>query len=259
MLRLVVFFLGFIGYCFSAPSIGLTNLYYSPNADIINKPVGSGPNESQIAPTIARFNKIVIDDIMQQLSVFQIQLKQTLNESGEFSTFDATPTINDWISKNPRLLAKLEEESKVVETDTSPMTKGQKSFESSVSKKNGSGNDNMVHLSPNGKLILIGWVNKIKANEIRQEFQGTSKTSVIYNLNIEVNYKLVDYDTKQVITQFVAAGHAGIARILPTSIKTLSMNAEDNANSVATDSINSLLFSVKHGLLIKEDMGVIPK
>ena len=254
------FLLGFllltVNLCFAVANIGLTKLYYLSNESFSNNPVPSTLVESGTVPNITRLNAVVINSIQQQLNTFPVSLKQTLAESGSFNVYDATPLLNTWSAKNPRLLTKWEYESVTQEAEEIAADKVSGSKNSSAKT---SGTQVKSVSAGSGNYILIGWVSSIKANQVRQVFPETSKTSVLYNLNIEINYKVVDVDTQEVITQFVAAGHGGFARIIPTNLNKNTSETFETSKAVVADCLSTLLLSVKHGLMIRQDLGILPK
>lgn len=238
-------------------NIGVTTLFYSNQSDFSNHPIGSTPLESGVIPLMQKVNKAVTTKVQTRLAYFTPSLKKTLTESGAFNIFDAESTILKWNTDNTRLIYNWERESVTSDTEDAAAEK----ISADVESKSHSKTNSMIkpRTAPSGKYILIGWITLIKANEVRQIFpRDNSKTSVLYNLNIEVSYKIIDYDTKEVITQFVAAGHGGIGRVVPTNINH-PVNLDDVANDVVDSAISSLLVSVKHGLLLKQDLGLLPK
>ena len=257
MRLLLGFILLAVNLCFAVPSIGLTKLYYLSNESFVNNPIPSTSVESGTIPNIIRVNAVVINSVQQQLNTFPVSLQRTLAESGSFNVYDATPMLNLWSAKNPRLISKWEYESLTQEAEEDAADKVSSGKDASSVKKPGQAAKYPAVGS--GNYVLIGWVSFIKADQIRQPFPETNKTSVLYNLNIEIKYKVIDADTQQIITQFVAAGLGGFARIIPTSLNKNTSETYETSSTVVADCLSSLLISIKHGLLIKQDLGILPK
>ncbi|MBP9743218.1 MAG: hypothetical protein KBD37_07670 [Burkholderiales bacterium] len=237
----------------AAANIGIIPLFYGSNSNFTNNPTASTPIESGVLPLMFKINKMVTSKVQIRLAYFTPLLKNNLIKSGRFNVFDAESTVMKWNLADSRLIYRWEQESVSSDTEDAAAEKISAASESSTKTL-----ITPVHSSSN-KYILIGWVNVIKANEIRQKYPvDPNYTSVLYNLNIEINYKIIDYDTREVITQFVAAGHGGIGRIVPTNINH-PVNAEDFSNDVVNRAINSLISSIEHGLLVKQDLGLLPQ
>lgn len=240
-------------YGIAAANIGITPLFYGSSSNFSNNPVASTPIESGVLPLMVKINKVVTSKVQIRLAYFTPLLKKNLMKSGQFSVFDAESTVMQWNTADSRLIYKWEQESVSSDTEDAAAEKINSATESKTQTI-----VTQAH-SPINKYILIGWVTLIKADEIRQTYPvDSTHTSVLYNLNIEINYKIVDCDTREVITQFVAAGHGGIGRIVPTNIHH-PVNAEDFSNDVVNRAINSLISSIEHGLLVKQDLGLLPK
>lgn len=251
--QILVFILVFIAsISVATTNIGMTALMYGSKSNFSNTPVAQTAVESGVLPLMAKVNTMIIGKMQVRLANFQPKLSEEMAESDTIKVFDAESTVIAWNRADPQLLARLEVESIVLNDQDDA-----NSVESNASKKKNTSNVISKSRLKSDKYILLGWITSIKANEIRQVFPGTTKTSVLYNLDIEVHYQIVDYYTKNVVSSFVAAGHGGIARIVPTNVNhkidpEIGDNAVDNA-------IISLRRSVKHGLLTKQELDILPK
>jgi hypothetical protein len=245
MRRYLVLILFLVKICAAVTSIGITDLYYPSVGSFSSNPIPKSSAESNVLTVETKFNQLVISQIKTQIITVTPLLKKTLLESGTFNVFDGNNILSSWITSESGLIRSWEYESDSVDMQITDK----------VATESG-----MIirprHTS--NKYILVGWITAINAHEVKEVFPGTTKSSLLYSLNIEVKYKLIDVDSKEVVTQFVAAGHGGSARIFPSNLMHVSHNATQATGDIVDEAINSLVISVKHGLLIKQSLGMLP-
>ena len=229
-----------VGYAYAAPIVGTTQLTYAKNAIVTEScalqttPPETPQSHPDTLPTCAG-SKSILSQVKLQLTQLQPRINQQLNESGQFSAFNAESIVASWQRKNPNFLSALEMQS------------------------NPSFNESSAHVNhiktPNISYVLLGWIKAIKVSEERATIMDTGKVSILYSIDIIIDYKVINQNTRALVTEFVAMGHGGIARIMADSSTQLTFNTETMINNA----IGSLTVSVKHGLLIKQSQGIILK
>ena len=239
---LVLIFIS-IKMCSAVNSIGITTLFYPSSSE--SQSISISSSESNLTDIERKFNQVMITQIKTQIPKITPLLKQTLIESGTFNVFDGNKTLSNWGALESGLITKWQLESSSLEMqviDNMALESDTKVKSSNISNK----------------YLLIGFIKSIDAHEVKQVFSGTTNTSILYSLNIEITYKLIDMDTKEVFSDFIATGHGGFARIISTNFTHMSQTPENVSDDIINDAINSLVINVKHGLLVKEGLGVMP-
>ncbi|HLX52476.1 MAG TPA: hypothetical protein VKR58_00950, partial [Aquella sp.] len=88
----------------AAPSIGTTPLLYGDNnaSDVIMSKL----DETKIGDPTTKLGvrRIILSEIVHQMSGFQSILDKTLTESGSYVVYDAKPILQNWKNTNPKLL-----------------------------------------------------------------------------------------------------------------------------------------------------------
>ncbi len=222
-------------YVNAVPSIGITNILYASSDSFQNIPHPTTPIESSTVEAIVKFNTTVIQILRTELADLNPKLQAKLSESGTFITYNAESRVMALKAIEPQLLRRWEVESTIYAGEESPVNK--LTSDKSTIKS--------------GSYILIGWVTYIDAHVDKQLIAGTDKKSILYNLDVQVKYKLFDNNTKQEVAEFEAKGHGGYATIVPANA---TINHYDPAVPVK-NAISSLVGSVQHGLLIKQSRG----
>lgn len=239
MLRYLLLIFIYIKMCSAITSIGISSLYYPS----VNESSIISVSESGLSDTEDKFNQLMISQVKTKIITVKSLLNQTLMESRAFTIFDGDKTISSWNATESNLLASWEYES-----DTS----GLQEESGPESLASGAG------IKPlESRYLLVGFIKSISVNEAKQIFPGAPNLSILYSLNIEIRYKLIDMNNKKVLIHFIAAGHGGIARIISSDMTVISQKQLAISNDIVTEAINSLVLSVKHGLLIKQSLGVI--
>ena len=231
----------FIKICLAQTSIGVTNLYYSSGHESTSISLSKTSYESNASEFESKFNDEMTSKLKLRIMAINTLLNQQLVESGAFNVFDGDNILKSWLITESNLVTKWEYESGFHDTDIS----SESSSESALQIK--------PHLASN-KYLLVGFIKNISANQVKQIFPGTDHKSILYSLNIDIKYMMIDIDDKKVVTQFVASGHGGIARIIPTNLILINQNSDDISDNIVTDAINSLVLSVKHGLIVKQQI-----
>ncbi len=238
---LVLIFIS-IKMCSAVNSIGITTLFYPSSSE--SRSIAISSSESNLTDIESKFNQVMISRMKAQIPKITPLLKQKLIESGTFSVFDGDKTLSNWSATESNLITNWELESKVIGIEVI----------NNISLES----DATVHSPNNSKqYLLIGFIRSINAHEIKQVFPGTANISILYSLNIEITYKLIDMDTKEVLSKFITTGHGGFARIISTNFTHMTQNPEYASDDMINEAINSLIMNIKHGLLIKEGLGVI--
>lgn len=215
----------------AVPNIGITGLLFQNGVKANTQLTAT---ESGAARDL--ITQQLISKFKQQLPKFQSELTTTLAQSSAFKIFDGEPIVKLWQKQTPQILSTLAAGTVVAKESAAINAKAQPVTASSP-----------LAISAAKRYILLGWISQVTANEDRQPFPDTSKTSLLYNLDIWVEYKLIDADTQQIITQFIAVGHAGVAKILATPDASISYNTD----ALISDAFHALAFDVQHGLLVK--------
>ena len=236
--RYLLLILIFIKMCGAVTNIGISSLYY-PSVNESNV-ISDYILESAITPSSDdKFNQLMITQMKTKITSIGPLLSQTLSESKTFTVFDGNKIIASLSASESGLVTKWEfaldnSEAKESSADT---------IESSVIIK------------PVGdRYLLVGFIRSITAHQAKQVFPGTTNLSILHSLDIEIKYKLVDMNTKEVISHFVASGHGGIARIIPSDMASVIQNPEDLSDVIVNQAINSLVLNIKHGLLIQQEL-----
>ncbi len=240
MWRYLVLILLSIKICNAVNSVGVTTLFYPLRAE--SRSILMPSSESNLNDIESKLNQVMISQV--QTPKITTVLKQKLIESGTFNVFDGDKVLISWGATESGI-ANWGLESSHIEKQT---------IDNIVL-------ESVVKIKPpnkSNKYLLIGFIKSIDANEVKQVFTGTNNTSILYSIDIEVMYKLVDVDTKAVVNKFIAIGHGGFARIISSDIIHMAQNPEDSSDYIINEAINSLVMNVKHELLIKDGLGVIP-
>ena len=232
-----------INMCSAVNSIGITTLFYPSSYE--SRSISISSAESDITDIESKFNQVMITKIKTQIPKITPLLKQTLIESGTFNVFDGNKTLSSWGALESGLINKWQLESSSLEMQVIDNV----ALESDTKVKS----SNILN-----KYLLIGFIKSIDAHEVKQGFPGTNNTSLLYSINIEITYKLIDMDTKEVFSNFIATGHGGFARIISTNLTPMSQNPENIFDDIINEAMNSLVINIKHGLLIKENLWVMP-
>lgn len=212
--------------------IGTTNLVYK---------TGNGAKSAYLVKQSTVGNLQIINIVQKELlNNFQNILTAKLTESANFSVFNANSTIIDWMATDPKILTKLYNQLPIVKT------------ESDTSDKQSANAVVLSHAS--GKYILLGFVDKVVVDEKRQSIPSAANAiSLLYNVDIWVKYKVIDYNTRQVITQFLSSGHAGIAKILSSPHQNITYDTD----LLVFDLLNDLAYDVDHSMLLQQQRGFL--
>ncbi|MCX8514803.1 MAG: hypothetical protein RL017_833 [Pseudomonadota bacterium] len=236
-------FLGFLilvftANCFATSTIGVTTLYYS------NKTQYQNDMNTNVA-VIHRINQAVLAAVKYQLANLKPQVQQLIAQTESYSSFDADKTVSDWNVGHANWINIWNQESSTFNNDNAT--------ESINSNKNAANGILVAN-----KFILVGWIKNITVNADKQPIANSSKLSILYNLDIQIIYKVIDYNTKQVIFSFPAVGHGGIGRILPVGENQM-IDIKSVSDSVVSHAINSLLVNIVHNLEVKQANGLMTR
>jgi len=241
-------FIGLMGQVFALINIGTTNLIYQ------NEVIESSALSTKSSVERGKdANLKVVNIIKQQLPNFQAQLDNVLLNSRVFIFFDGEPTLKTWQMVNPNILkvllnkpVELPINRKIIKSESNPISN------SVTANINASTTLSKSVAISTKKYILLGWVTKTTINEDREAIPNTSKTSLLYNLNIEVRYKVINQSTQEAVAEFIALGHAGTARILSDP----NTNITYDTGILVTDVLSNLADDVAHELLLVRHQGV---
>ena len=223
-------------------NIGTTKLLYQDNFainSILTKISATKPkNKFQI-------NDKMMQVIAKQMPGFQSLLNTVLIESGDFTVFDAESDLDVWKAKDPlflRMVYKTTEVEPPLQSESKPV----KALYTTPTP------------NPNqrpGKLILLGWVDNITDDKNKGPIYDTGKVSLIFSIDIQTEYRLINTRTNKVVAAFTAVGHGGVARILPGLNETISYDV----NTMVNDMFYSLAKNVRHGLALKQQQFIKEK
>lgn len=241
-------------FCFATnavPTMGTTTLFYGESiaVDSLLSHNTLSSNSKQSTESKIDIRQVVLTEIVKQIPGFQSLLNNALTESNVFNVYDANKTILSWKNADPQLLDTYYKTTKV---EMAPHTE---SANHSVHSENII-IESALALVPNTKeshparqFIVLGFVDSIHEHETRTPVAGTSKTVLLYNLDIRCEYRLINPSTKKVVAVFTAAGHGGLARILGNGQIPLSYDL----HAIVSDMFYSLSENINHDLLLRED------
>lgn len=192
---------------YAVPNIGITDLLYDNNraTDVLVKrsyDITSKPETSRL-----QLRHEVMLTVVKKMLQFPAILNDTLLKSGQFTTYNANNEMQKWQAVYPKLLSKLYNTTEVESLDfalNNPKTTIRGPIQYSKS-------------DDNYDFILIGWIDTLVENEYKSTFNRSAKSAIIYNLDIRINYRLINIKTQKVVVTFVAMGHGGTAFIRDTN------------------------------------------
>ena len=231
---------------FAVPSVGVADLIYTTEVKTPIKYTQSSHSSSEsgygYSSQSSSIDTQVVSRVEKNMQMFSAAVKGALIKSRQFTVVDAAPTIKTWQSNKKDILSviKAMDVASVppvnISNKASATNKAESAPESAVTSNNA--NDNQPDY------ILIGYLNNVSAYENRNPIMGTNKTSAIYNIDLSVDYKLVNTKTKQIIAAFTAAGHGGEVKLLNDPDQQVNYNVpkliKDASDSLASDVMDNL-------------------
>ena len=245
-LRLSILLLGIGGnsIVYAMPAIGITQLFYISN---YNSHTTTMHTESSV--NILQLNHNIYNKVINNLTNFAPNLQMAVEHSKQFNIFNVTTDTEIWRKK--MLINKWETEAGTY-ADNKPTLNEihQAVADSDNLKQQLKDHNNIIH-----KYILVGFVTAINLHEIKQPYYNTNQTSILYNVDIHIFYKIIDYSTHQVVTRFNITGHGGTAQIMPINQTFTINNSEQLADTIVANTIDSLVKNVVHELLLNYNSG----
>jgi hypothetical protein len=132
---------------------------------------------------------------------------------------NADSIINNWISRDSNIIKKLKFAPTInaVESGTGTIT-----------------------LYDDHTYILLGFINNMSENTSINSVSGIQSLFFIYCINLEIDYKLIDVNTQNVIFEFVSIGNSGTARIIPDSKTHVVYNTQRMVDSIFMQIANNI-------------------
>lgn len=223
-LLLIIF--GFIiNFSYGISNIGVTSLLYNESDASL-----AFANMGVKLPASINVRPEILHSINMYLPIYSNRLlKQINNESGlEFSVTNADSELHMWQLLTPDLLRTIKNTNDILPVESLN--------ESNVETK----------VVSDKKFILLGFIDNIKETE--QHSKVNNNLVIIYNLDIIINYRLVDIDTHKVVSTFIGAGHGGISRVVSNE----NFEYHQSIDNVVNDMLNSLAQNVDHALQIRQ-------
>lgn len=131
-----------------------------------------------------------------------------------------------------------------------------------------SNNNQLKTESPNSNTvgkpdyILTGIVSAIDTNEETRELSNTNMYSIIYSIDIAVDYKLVRTKDNHIIASFTAAGHGGDVKLTSNKNQKVSHNTpkliQQAGDDLATEVNNQLTLQLDNGKIIRDYQEAAP-
>ncbi len=232
---------------FAVPSVGVADLIYTTEVKTPIKYTQSSHSSSEsgygYSSQSSSIDTQVVSRVEKNMKMFSAAVKGALIKSRQFTVVDAAPTIKTWQSNKKDILSVIQ----AMDVASVPPVNIPK--ESSVAIKNAESAPESAVTTNNANdnqpdYILIGYLNNVSAYENRNPIMGTNKTSAIYNIDLSVDYKLVNTKTKQIIAAFTAAGHGGEVKLLNDPDQQVNYNVpkliKDASDSLASDVMDNL-------------------
>lgn len=224
---------------YAVPQIGTTELLYgeSSAAEVIM----SRLDDPKIPKAKFGIRRIILGEIIKQMSGFQALLDGVLTESGTFAVYDANQIVYNWKNTNPKLLDTFYKTTSIKTALNESANSGSKLTASAIGSSGQQTNSQ--------RFVLLGWVDNIYEHETRTPISGTAKAALLYSMEISCEYRLINLDNNHIVAAFTAVGHGGIARILGTGI--LSVNYD--IKLITGNMFNALAHDLYHILRVRED------
>lgn len=128
------------------------------------------------------------------------------------------------------------------------------------------GNNESANIKPvkiNADYILVGTVSAIDANEETKPLTDTNMYSVIYSIDIAVDYKLVRIKDNHIVASFTAAGHGGDVKLTPDKNQKVSHNTpkliQQAGDDLAGEVNDQLTLQLENGKIIRDYQEASPK
>ncbi|AUR50904.1 hypothetical protein [Aquella oligotrophica] len=110
--------------------------------------------------------------------------------------------------------------------------------------------------------ILTGVVSAIDTNEETKELSNTNMYSIIYSIDIAVDYKLVRTKDNHIIASFTAAGHGGDVKLTSNKNQKVSHNTpkliQQAGEDLAAEVNNQLTLQLDNGKIIRDYQEAAP-
>jgi hypothetical protein len=223
-MRLII---GLCCLCILQSAFGFSNFIIAPLTYTKNYQVNSNiPN----TVNIKTLNATILNQLKLQLPSFDKLVLRQLASNGSWGV-SLTPTV-DTASIKRWENANNNNEQQIDNTDSSQYS-------------------NIIH-----NYILIGFIKEINTNYISKKFNDSNYLSVLYNFDMIVEYKIIDVKNNLIVSSFIACGSSGISDIVQNNNPIIDTNV--NINSLVTQILTSLAFSVQHGIIVKSDLGLLP-
>jgi hypothetical protein len=229
--------------CFATSTIGVTTLYYSNKTQYQND-----VNNNNIA-LIQRINQAVLTAVKYKLANLKPQTLQIIDQNKDYTSFDADSTVSQWNAGHANWINIWNRESSIYNNDNQDIDS---TFESDTH------HNNAVVTTNANKFILVGWIKSITVKVDKQPIANTEKVSILYNLDIQITYKIIDYTSKHVLFSFLAVGHGGIGRIIPAG-EDQKIDIKSVSDNVVNHAVDSLLINIVHNLEIKQANGLMTR
>lgn len=201
---------------------------------------GDQAKNSYVTKQVNEVNLKAIDNTKGKLlNNFQKELNQKLSKNKFFTVYNAESIVNKLrLSKNKSgFLNKLSDKPVDIQLISPKINKDNMELESY-------------------QYVLLGWVESIVVDEDYRPIPDNPNVfSLLYNIDIFVKYKVVNLLTEQVLAQFNAVGHAGVAHIITKAKFNVQYNIDSLINSLMTD----LAGKVEHGLLVQYNDGLLTR
>jgi len=111
--------------------------------------------------------------------------------------------------------------------------------------------------------ILIGTVSAIDAGEETHQISDTNRYSLIYSIDIAVDYKLIRTRDSVIVSSFTAAGHGGDVKLTTNQQQKMNHNipklVKETGADLANDVNNQLTIQLENGKIIRDYQEATPK
>ena len=174
--------------------------------------------------------------LQQQMTNFSAQVRGQIIQSKYFQVVDIDDNLARYYLANSKNNESAE--------STLALTVTESNLTSATALKN------------NPDYILIGTIAAINAEEETNPITDTNKFSVIYTIDLAVDYKLIKTKTHAIVASFTAAGHAGDVKLTSKPNQKIVHNIPKLAKQVGDDLtkevLNQLSLQLEGGKVVQD-------